>query len=155
VYQAYAKQILQFCTNHENDYILLQHFFHFIKEYCFGCNSMEEYYSLLASLSPLIDTKVVDSLNIYNGMNFSSFIEAILRIAYIKAKTTPVEEAKLEETKDPEEAMKPILVAPALERLLDEFATVLEANQQKQGKKEMLSEQITNVFAVFFLLLLK
>ncbi len=108
VYQAYARQIPQFCSNHENDYILLQQFFHFVKEYGFGCSTMDEFYGLLGSLSPLIDAKVVDSLNIYNGFNFTAFVEAILRIAYIKAKAASSEEAKLEESKDPDEPAKPI-----------------------------------------------
>ena len=107
VYQAYARHVPPIFSNRENDYILLQHFFHFVKEYAFGCSTMDEYYSLLASLSPLIETKVVDSLNIYNGMNFASFIEAILRIAHYKSRLAANQEGKAEDLKDPEESAKP------------------------------------------------
>jgi hypothetical protein len=104
VYQAYTKQIPQTCTNKENDAILIQHFFHFVKEYEFGCNDMEGYYNLLSQLSPLIKSKMVDSFNMYNGMNFASFIEAIVRIAYNKVvELNQNEEENLEEFKDPEE----------------------------------------------------
>ena len=119
VYQSYARQVPQFCSNRENDYILLQHFFHFIKEYSFGCSSIEEYYTLLASLTPLVDTKVVDSLNIYNGFNFATFIEAILRIAHIKAKAAANEKAKLEDTKDPDEPSKPLCMRSCSEKYSD------------------------------------
>eukprot|EP01022_Parablepharisma_sp_SALTPOND_P015735 TRINITY_DN2252_c0_g1_i2.p1 TRINITY_DN2252_c0_g1~~TRINITY_DN2252_c0_g1_i2.p1 ORF type:complete len:405 (-),score=53.81 TRINITY_DN2252_c0_g1_i2:3496-4710(-) len=121
IYQAYARQVPQFCISRENEYILLQHFFHFLKEYGFGCGSMEELYSLLASLSPLIEEKVVDSLNLYNGLNFAGFIEAILRIAYIKAKTEADEADKLEESKDFDEPPKQIRTSPPVINKMQEY----------------------------------
>jgi hypothetical protein len=100
VYQAYARQVPQIFSNHENDYILLQHFFHFVKEYAFGCTTMEEYKAMMSSLSPLLEKKVVDTLNIYNGFNFALFIEGILRIALYKARLALSAEAKMEDAKD-------------------------------------------------------
>jgi hypothetical protein len=108
VYQAYARQVPQFCSNPENYYILLQQFFHFLKEYEFGCKSMEEFYSLLSSLSPLIDNKPSGTLNLYYGMNFAGFIELILRIAFLKTQEKLGETIGMEEFKEGEELPKGI-----------------------------------------------
>ena len=112
VYQAYTRQVPQNFTNNENDYILLQNFFHFLKEYSFGCETMEELYALLSSLSPLIESKSIDTLNRYNGLNFAGFVEAILRIAYTKAKNVVAEAEKLEESKDSDAPPKPLSNIP-------------------------------------------
>eukprot|EP00826_Nyctotherus_ovalis_P009617 TRINITY_DN12545_c0_g4_i1.p1 TRINITY_DN12545_c0_g4~~TRINITY_DN12545_c0_g4_i1.p1 ORF type:complete len:417 (+),score=130.02 TRINITY_DN12545_c0_g4_i1:308-1558(+) len=106
VYQAYARQVPQFCKNPENYYILLQHFFHFLKEYGFGCKTMEEYYTLLASLSPLIDSKPSDTLNLHYGMNFAGFVELILRIAFLKTQQDLGGPMGMEEFKEGEELPK-------------------------------------------------
>jgi len=106
VYQAYARQVPQFFTNPENHYILLQHFYHFLKEYEFGCKSMEELYFLLSSLSPLIESKPSDTLNLYYGMNFAGFIELILRIALLKIQQDLKETIGMEEFKEGNELPK-------------------------------------------------
>ena len=108
IYQAYARQVPQFYTNPENFYILLQHFFHFIKEYGFGCKTMEEFYSLLSSLSPLLETKPSDTLDLYQGINFAGFIELILRIAYVKTQIEINDAANGGEFKEGEEPLKDI-----------------------------------------------
>jgi len=150
VFAAYSRQVPQFVQSHENDYILLQHFFHFVKEYAFGCNNMEDYYSLLGSLSPLIENKVVDSLNLYNGLNFAGFIEGIIRIACIRAKIQASEADKLEESKDPDEPPKPIKIAAALEELLANFDIAFDENMSKPAKHEMLIESTGQMFGAYF-----
>ncbi len=41
-------------------------------------------------------------------------------------------------------------MSPALEELLDNFSAALAENQQKAGKKEMLSESLTQLLGVYF-----
>lgn len=158
VYQAYARQVPQFCKNPENYYILLQHFFHFLKEYGFACKNMEEYYTLLASLSPLVDSRPSDTLNLYYGVNFAGFVELILRIAFLKTQQDLGGPMGMEEFKEGEELPKgvsklcaqPVEIATKLEELLDEFAVSLGENLEKFKKKDMLSEDTSKIFSVYF-----
>ena len=66
--------------------IVLQGFFHFLKLMNLA-NSPREIVEMFQTLQ-LIDGIVLpveDTLNIKNGMNYAQFLEALLRIAYIKA----------------------------------------------------------------------
>jgi hypothetical protein len=63
--------------------ITLQAFLHFLKTMNLA-NSRNEVIRLLECLHELIRMPVSDSLNLTNGLNYSQFLEALLRIAYYK-----------------------------------------------------------------------
>jgi hypothetical protein len=82
----YSSNFKQFYNRDENKMIVLQGFFHFLKLMNLA-SSPREIVEMFQTLQ-LIDGVVLpveDTLNIKNGMNYAQFLEAILRIAYIKS----------------------------------------------------------------------
>lgn len=83
----YASLQPQFYTFKENEFITLQSFMHFLK--LFGIATTKDEINLyFQQLNTLIIPPVDNTLNIKNGLNFAQFLEAILRITDIKAKST-------------------------------------------------------------------
>ena len=82
----YASLQPQFYTFKENEFITLQSFMHFLK--LFGIAATKDEINLyFQQLNTLIIPPVDNTLNIKNGLNFAQFLESILRITDIKAKS--------------------------------------------------------------------
>lgn len=85
----YSRNFKQFYNRDENKMIVLQGFFNFLKLMNLAA-SPREIVDMFQTLQ-LIDGVVLpveDTLNIKNGLNYAQFLEAILRIGYIKAEET-------------------------------------------------------------------
>ena len=85
----YSRNFKQFYNRDENKMIVLQGFFHFLKLMNLAA-SPRDIVDMFQTLQ-LIDGVVLpveDTLNIKNGLNYAQFLEAILRIGYIKAEET-------------------------------------------------------------------
>lgn len=82
----YACVFDPFYNRKENEMIPLQGFFHFLKLMKLS-GSTQEVMSLFQALHEIegVNMPVDDTLNIKNGFNYAQFLEAILRIAYLKA----------------------------------------------------------------------
>lgn len=66
--------------------IVLQGFFHFLKLMKLA-SSTQEVIKMFNTLQEIdgITMPIEDTLNIKNGMNYSQFLEAILRIGYLRS----------------------------------------------------------------------
>lgn len=82
----YACVFDPFYNRKPNEMIPLQGFFHFLKLMKLA-SSTKEVIDMFQTLNEIegIHIPVEDTLNIKNGMNYAQFLEAILRIAYLKS----------------------------------------------------------------------
>ena len=80
---AFAKRVYQ---HHVNSQIVLQGFFHFLKIANLA-KSTQDVVDLQKGISQIEGVRhpIEDTLNLKNGLNYAQFLEAILRIAFIKA----------------------------------------------------------------------
>ena len=85
-FKYYASVFDPFYKRKENEMIPLQGFFHFLKLMNLA-KSSEEVISMFNTLQEIdgITMPVDDTLNIKNGLNYAQFLEALLRIGYLKA----------------------------------------------------------------------
>lgn len=67
----------------ENEMITLQNYLHFLKIMNL-ITSRQEVMRICECLHELIHLPLTDTLNIKNGLNYSQFLESIIRIAYYK-----------------------------------------------------------------------
>ena len=84
----YASQFTQHYTRRtENQFIVLQGFFHFLKQMkmvSYQSDVKDLFDNTLHEIEGVM-TPINDTLNIKNGMNYAMFLEAILRICYYRA----------------------------------------------------------------------
>lgn len=88
-FKYYASVFDPFYKRKENEMIPLQGFFHFLKLMNLA-RSSEEVMAMFGTLQEIdgITMPVDDTLNIKNGLNYAQFLEALLRIGYLKAEAS-------------------------------------------------------------------
>ena len=81
----YSKQFSQVYEHRsENEMIVLQGFFHFLKLMKLATHSRDVKHLFENTLNEIdgVSIPLEETLNIKNGLNYAQFLEAILRIAY-------------------------------------------------------------------------
>jgi len=90
-FQYYASVFEPYYLNRkENELIPLQGFFHFMKLMNLA-SSIKQVVEIFNTLSEIegIQIPIEDTLNVKNGMNYAQFLEAILRIGYLRTSEGP------------------------------------------------------------------
>ena len=85
-FKYYASVFDAFYKRRENEMIPLQGFFHFLKLMNLA-RSSEEVIGMFNTLQEIdgVTMPIDDTLNIKNGFNYAQFLEALLRIGYLKS----------------------------------------------------------------------
>ena len=88
-FKYYASVFDPFYKRKENEMIPLQGFFHFLKLMNLS-RSSEEVIGMFNTLQEIdgVTMPIDDTLNIKNGFNYAQFLEALLRIGYLKAEAS-------------------------------------------------------------------
>ena len=88
-FKFYSKLQEQKFRKEENTMITLQGFLHFMKVMDLA-KTKDEASQVTECMHEIdgVTTPFTDTLNIYNGLNYAQFLEAILRIAYYKKETS-------------------------------------------------------------------